>query len=321
MRKLIVALCMVALIGSVALATTLSPGDYAAGAFTRSNGYRDLDGGIGGLDPLAFGSVAAVGDESRTVINIKSLETGLLGADPLGVPRVIPATSMPYQGGTLTAMLYDIDISVIGGTPLAPSFEFAPGTRYAGAWTDTYAGDNGFLATGPGYGGLLVIYDSPVINASFAAGPGAWAEGGSATTDAAIPGGVLDNYPTISNDAGQPWLIAVLAPMHPAWSTALGMGANTVLYEEFGLTGAFGMGFANIIGGTAAGQFDTDVFGAGLDIRIEFEPYGATSPTDLDGWQVGGDDPIQFTIIPEPASLTLLGLGIAGLAAWRRKRK
>ena len=184
-----------------------------------------------------------------------------------------------------------------------------------------YAGDNGFLATGPGYGGLLVIYDSPVINANFAAGPGAWAEGGSATTDASIPGGVLDNYPTVSDDAGQPWLIAVLAPMEPTWAAQLGMGATTVLYEEFGLTGAFGMGFANIIGGTAAGQFDTDVFGAGLDIRIEFEPYGATSPTDLAGWQVGGDDPIQFTIIPEPASLTLLGLGIAGLAAWRRKRK
>ena len=317
MKKFVLAMLVVTLMTTGAFATVLTPGLYEGSADIKTGVFRNLDG-----DPeLEPGAGIQVGDETRAIVKIDGLDFGVLQQDAFGVPVIGTGSSAPYNADSLTGMLYDLDVSAITpGTSTQVAFE--AGSRYAGGWTDTVAGDQGLLVDASnGAGGLLVIYDDPkgLTTADWQQGPGVWTEGGSTTSDPSITGGVLDDYPDISDDAGDPWLIMVLMPLPDAWSNYLGVADETLLYEEFNpITGAgFSLAFANIIGGSAANQFETDLFGEGLDVRVEFAQFG--NPND--GWALTAQDPIQFSIIPEPASLTLLGLGIAGLIGYRRKRK
>jgi hypothetical protein len=92
--------------------------------------------------------------------------------------------------------------------------------------------------------------------------------------------------------------------------------------------GAF---FADVVGGTAAGQWDTNGQDLGHDLSGNFTlrpNYGrfnnpnCTEAQALSGACFSGliNDPILTSKIPEPASLALFGLGLAGVAALRRRR-
>jgi hypothetical protein len=168
--------------------------------------------------------------------------------------------------------------------------------------------------------------------------------------------GVLTNadyFPTISDPAGsntgvadsgtaEPWLVLVLVdlfdiPAHgPFAANPFGASADgTYLMESnFVIDGngdfSFdGVAFANIIGGTAASTFDLGNFSIFsddgtirwlADLRLEFEGEGNVT-TLINGWQVDSDDPAMFGIIPEPTTISLLGLSLLGLAGARRKKK
>jgi hypothetical protein len=169
-----------------------------------------------------------------------------------------------------------------------------------------------------------------------------------------------DYFPTVSDvpgsntdedDSGtaEPWLVIVLVdlfdiPVHtmgtPIGPVAFpanpyGVADGTYLLErnfELGPGGSVdfdGLAFGNIIGGTAAGMFNLGNFtiygddGTTIwraDMRIEFE--GENRGDLLDGWQIDSDDPAQFGVsIPEPATMSLLGLSLLGLAGTRLRRR
>jgi hypothetical protein len=90
--------------------------------------------------------------------------------------------------------------------------------------------------------------------------------------------------------------------------------------------------FLDVVGGTAAEQYDTNGQDFGHDmsgnftLRPNFGPGRNPNCTEaqvLDGTCFAGlvNDPIITAKVPEPASLALFGLGLAGLAGLRRRRQ
>jgi len=342
LKKALLVIGVVLFVASSAWATSLPGGDYRASLVDRSNMFAETNAQHPGLDPDAWGVVPRFGSENRSVFSVDGVNVGQRTTDFFGVRMISdlnPQQPVSYNNGALSGMLYDITLlpsSVIPGPipgpgPATWSLELGPGGRYAdqvsgggtqGMWRDLVPGIGGVLAaTAGGYGGLLVIYDEMPINTDFSAGgpgPWAWTEASIPNPDASLS--VSDAFPTISDVS--PWLVAVLAPepwVGVGGPAAYGWPAGTVMHEVItGMTNS-GLGFANIIGGAAASQFETDVFGPGLDIRLEWDPIIGQGP--IDGWQLSSDDPVQFSIIPEPATLTLLGLGLAGLGLYRKRRK
>lgn len=93
---------------------------------------------------------------------------------------------------------------------------------------------------------------------------------------------------------------------------------GTVLGVGTDVTALFGGGLLDVVGGLAAGNFDTNLELDGGDISFsnsftQFNPDNNTLNASGTGNLVGHS-------IPEPASLALLGAGLLGLAALRKRK-
>lgn len=84
-----------------------------------------------------------------------------------------------------------------------------------------------------------------------------------------------------------------------------------------------GQGYLDITGGSMATQFDTnaqfDPNGGVHDMFLKVT-YGQTGLSAAAGWTVDASGDVQGSAIPEPASLALFGLGLAGIAVLRRRK-
>lgn len=84
-----------------------------------------------------------------------------------------------------------------------------------------------------------------------------------------------------------------------------------------------GQGYLDVTGGTWQSKFDTnaqfDPNGGEHDMFLKVT-YSQTGASARAGWTVDASGDVQGNAIPEPASLALFGLGLAGFAALRRRK-
>jgi len=165
-----------------------------------------------------------------------------------------------------------------------------------------------------------------------------------------------DGYPTVQNNAvlsvhgADGWTCDVLhdGPYYPIlyWHTSdptkylrpggttigdFGFTANTAVYNDSTYTGEVqdGSQYRVFFWGLSADQKDTGFgFGDGLnDIVADGSGFGTTGPNqgtfDLNnttGWQFYASGELTAQAVPEPITMTLVGMGIFGLGGYIRRR-
>ena len=242
----------------------------------------------------------AVGDESRSVFNVDSFEY-------LNHPDIV------LPDGELTGLVYNLTVS---------SFVFITQTQVAINFT----------------GGRVAYYldtswegadEQHVMDPVGGDAPLEWVE------DSATWGGAgMDGFTNINllsdgvtADPGSSlWLLGDFLPVDVAGTTL-----TYVINLATGLGSSSG-GLVDLIGGSELGLFTQGLgltpLGADYDMTFQYttsqdpDNFYYTSTFADDGfWQISSSDPVRANIVPEPATLSLLGLGVVGLIARRRKRK
>ena len=112
------------------------------------------------------------------------------------------------------------------------------------------------------------------------------------------------------------------------FATGILGGNNSATYSGFfnenGITGASG-GYLNVVGGAWQTKLDTDGLtdenGNSRDLLLTSTFQGFKADNQVADWTVLASGHVTGNAIPEPGSMALFGLGLAGLAALRRRKQ
>lgn len=344
MKKFLVAIGLAALVASQAQAFELKSGDFQIHLRDATSFYVDHDQnpqtpmiprrspvyGKPGHPPInpADGYAAEgpqLGDELRAVSLIDSV-------DYAGVPPLIPGM------GKLVALTYDATLVSYNTDPLTGLITAAYTGGKMQFWLDQTVEDLDGL---PGTIDTGDIFNPRVgVNAGGGNAPLLWTENGRPEGDTYE--GVNAPYPMVAGEEDASlWLDVAFLPraylagvpitIIQIFDPATGFGSSLDAFLDVLPTP--GTVWPSIISGVFNRPPPANADGLGkADLLLAFtsrsypsEGYDVVDPyAFLGGWQAESSDPIQGkadSLIPEPASISLLGLGIAALLGYRRRQK
>jgi hypothetical protein len=336
MKNVLVALGIVALLGATAGASTivLPAGDIKVKFENLEQLYggsdvNDRESGFWLLEDEIYvsdSSGLAVHSWAAGVIADEDKDDAFYLGDNFGTFRVTRvtvenggSTANPHEDGAdytvagteLTGMFWGLDVFAEVLTPGIVSTRFADG-----GYLDVYQ-ENGVSDVIVGGGSTELVDDTR------------WSRLAANTNTAFVPSDF-----TVGADGRLKFVTATEGTHLVAMEFASG---KSTVFPTATLVGAFspttfpssgtGLGFLDVQGGPFASlpwawQLDTNSQGGALGRDLDLaNGYSLQSPP-LKGWLLDSNDPLEGESIPEPGTMALLGLGLAGVGGvvYRRRR-